>query len=111
MRMTLARIFGRNHTHRSHRLRDDGASEQSVATMLRGQRGRIVATTGAEDEREHLRSLGLEPGVEVQVCRAGSTCVLGIGFACGGECRIGVARSTARRIIVDCTHERAATSE
>ncbi len=108
MRMTLARIFGR---HQSRDSVADGAQGQSVATMLRGQRGRIVATTGAQEEREHLRSLGLEPGVEVQVCRAGSTCVLGVGFACGSECRIGVERGTARRILVDCTLERAATTD
>lgn len=79
----------------------------AVSRMARGQRGRIVATLGGEDEREQLRSLGLEPGVEVVVCRAGSTCVLGVGFACGGSCRIGVDRSMASRILVDCTHERA----
>lgn len=99
---TISRIFRPRHTPL------EAVEGVRVSAMTTGQRGRILATIGAEDEREHLRSLGLEPGVEVMVCRAGSPCVLGIGFACGSSCRIGVGRSMASRILVDCTRERLA---
>jgi len=102
MRSTFSRIFSRTQQPQP------AAQGVRVSTLTTGQRGRIVATLGADDEREQLRALGLEPGVEVMVCRAGSPCVLGIGFACGGSCRIGVGRSMARRILVDCTRERQA---
>ncbi|MBX3323853.1 MAG: ferrous iron transport protein A [Phycisphaeraceae bacterium] len=79
------------------------AHSSAVADLPRGGRGRVVATVGCAAECDYLRGLGIEPGVEVEVCRAGSPCVVNVGFACGGVCRIGIGREIARRIYVDCT--------
>ena len=100
MRFVLSRLFGR--TQHSY-VDSDHAEGLPVACLAAGQSGRIVAMLGCDAEREHLRSLGLEPGVEVRVCRAGSPCVLGVGFECGGSCRIGIGRKMARQILVDST--------
>lgn len=78
-----------------------------VSDLAEGQHARILATLGAESELAYLKALGIEPGAEVRVCRAGSPCVLGLGLACGGSCRIGIGRDMARRIVVECTCERA----
>ncbi len=107
MRLSLARFFQRNHTPAEM----DSVEGMPVSCMAAGQCGRVVATLGGSAEREHLRALGLEPGVEVRVCRAGSPCVLGLDFACGGSCRIGVGRKMASQILVDCTLERSPADE
>jgi Fe2+ transport system protein FeoA len=107
MRLSLARFFNKDTA-----LADsDGVPGQPVSCLAAGQCGRVVATLGGNAEREHLRALGLEPGVEVRVCRAGTPCVLGLDFACGGSCRIGVGRKMADQILVDCTLERGPADE
>jgi hypothetical protein len=75
----------------------------AVSDLPEGGRGRVVATVGCAAEQDYLKGLGIEPGVDVVVCRAGSPCVLGVGFACGGVCRVGIGREIARRIYVDCS--------
>lgn len=82
---------------------DQSAKATCVADLAVGGRGRVVATTGTAEEQNYLHGLGITPGVEVRVCRAGSPCVLGVDFPCGGVCRIGIGRDIARRIYVDCT--------
>jgi len=98
MRLPLARFFQKHAP-----VEMDSAEGMPVSCLTAGQCGRVVATLGGSEEREHLRALGLEPGVEVRVCRAGTPCVLGLDFACGGSCRIGVGTKMADQILVDCT--------
>ncbi|GAB4387110.1 MAG: hypothetical protein Kow0022_18280 [Phycisphaerales bacterium] len=83
------------------------AGRLRVCDLAEGQHARVVQTLGGESELAYLKALGIEPGAEVRVCRAGSPCVLGLGLACGGSCRIGIGRDMARRIVVECTCERA----
>ncbi|KAA0217434.1 MAG: ferrous iron transport protein A [Leptolyngbya sp. PLA3] len=78
-----------------------------VSDLVEGQTAKVLQTIGGESELAYLRALGIEPGAEVRVCLAGSPCVLGLGLACGGSCRIGIGRDMARRILVECICERA----
>lgn len=78
-----------------------------ISDLAEGQTAKILHAVGGESELAYLKALGIEPGAEVRVCRAGSPCVLGLGLACGGSCRIGIGRDMARRILVECTCERA----
>lgn len=92
---------------RKEPLPDSGQLGLRVSDLEAGQHARVVQTLGGESELAYLKALGIEPGAEVRVCRAGSPCVLGLGLACGGSCRIGIGRDMARRILVECTCERA----
>lgn len=92
---------------RKEPLPDSGQLGLCVNDLAEGQTAKVLHTVGGESELAYLKALGIEPGAEVRVCRAGSPCVLGLGLACGGSCRIGIGRDMARRIFVECTCERA----
>lgn len=54
-----------------------------------------------------LRAMGLRPNATVEVCRLGQHCIVALTGACGGGCRIGIARDLADRVMVEPAAQRA----
>jgi len=81
-----------------------------LTQLTRGQSGRVRidgavdgAFDGAEvnEEVRMLRAMGLRPNASVTMCRLGEPCIVSLSGACGGGCRIGLAKEIADRVMVD----------
>jgi Fe2+ transport system protein FeoA len=44
--------------------------------------------------------MGLRPDASIQMCRLGEPCIISLSGACGGGCRIGLAKDIASRVMV-----------
>ena len=82
-----------------------GQSNTIPLTQLsRGQSGRVqidgAAVHGRGDEVKMLRAMGLRPNASVTMCRLGEPCIVSLSGACGGGCRIGLAREIAGRVMI-----------
>jgi Fe2+ transport system protein FeoA len=70
-----------------------------LTQLSRGQRGR-VQINGSTEEIKMLRAMGLRPNASVTMCRLGEPCIVSLSGACGGGCRIGLAKEIAGRVMV-----------
>lgn len=70
-----------------------------MSRMSRGQSGR-VQLEGTTEEVKMLRAMGLRPNASVTMCRLGEPCIVSLSGACGGGCRIGLAKEIAGRVMV-----------
>ncbi len=72
---------------------------RSLSSLRRGERARIVEKKLADTDRDLLRAMGLGVNARVRLCRRGEPCIVAIDDrTC--ECRIGLARGLADRILV-----------
>lgn len=76
-----------------------------LATLGRGRTGVIAEWRLDADDAALLKAMGLCTGSSVTVVRTGQPCVVAItgggdACACGGMCRIGLARGLAERVMV-----------
>lgn len=71
-----------------------------LSRLARGQSGR-VRIQGTTSEVKMLRAMGLRPSASVTMCRFGEPCIVSLSGACGGGCRIGLAKEIAGRVMVD----------
>ncbi len=82
-------------------VRSSGRSSTIPLTQLtRGQSGRVQIDGVANDEVKMLRAMGLRPNASVTMCRLGEPCIVSLSGACGGGCRIGLAREIAGRVMI-----------
>ncbi|MBC7834775.1 MAG: ferrous iron transport protein A [Phycisphaerales bacterium] len=82
-----------------------GLTTQHQATtrltqLKRGQRGIVVEASLDASDAALLRAMGLCAAAKVRLCRAGEPCIVAVDCGCGGQCRIGLARPLAERIMV-----------
>ncbi len=74
------------------------AAESIPVSMLRrGERSRVTLLVGRGDSCHRLREMGLRPGTEIEMIRAGAPCIVRIGesrlcFRAGDECGVLVER-------------------
>lgn len=71
-----------------------------LTRLARGQRGRISGSGPETEDSSVLRAMGLRPDASIQMCRLGEPCIVALSGACGGGCRIGLARDIASRVMV-----------
>lgn len=71
-----------------------------LTQLSRGQRATINTSTLDEKDGSVLRAMGLRPDASVQMCRLGEPCIISLSGACGGGCRIGLAKEIASRVMV-----------
>lgn len=71
-----------------------------LTQMSRGQSGRVSLHGAHDEETRMLRAMGLRPNASITMCRLGEPCIVALSGACGGGCRIGLARDIASRVMV-----------
>lgn len=71
-----------------------------LTQLTRGQRGRIMQEDAPTPDSSMLRAMGLRPDASIQMCRLGEPCIVSLSGACGGGCRIGLAKDIASRVMV-----------
>ncbi len=71
-----------------------------LTQLPRGRRARVAESDLDADDLSVLRAMGLRPNASVAVCRLGQPCIVALEGACGGGCRIGLAREIAERVMV-----------
>lgn len=81
-----------------------------LSQLTRGQSGRVQIEGAATDEVKMLRAMGLRPNASVTMCRFGEPCIVTLSGACGGGCRIGLAKEIAGRVMVNIDQEADADS-
>ena len=81
------------------------SSSIPLSQLTRGQSGRVQIEGAATDEVKMLRAMGLRPNASVTMCRFGEPCIVTLSGACGGGCRIGLAKEIAGRVMVNIDHE------
>jgi Fe2+ transport system protein FeoA len=72
-----------------------------LTQLTRGQRARIVEPATENEDSSMLRAMGLRPDASVEMCRLGEPCIVSLSGACGGGCRIGLAKDIASRVMVE----------
>jgi len=72
-----------------------------LTQLTKGQRGRVRADGVETEEVKMLSAMGLRPDASVTMCRMGEPCIVSLSGACGGGCRIGLARDIAARVMVE----------
>jgi len=72
-----------------------------LTQLTRGQSGRVQIDGAATDEVKMLRAMGLRPNASVTMCRLGEPCIISLSGACGGGCRIGLAKEIAGRVMIN----------
>lgn len=75
-----------------------------LSQLPRGQRATVNASDLDEQDGKVLRAMGLRPDASIQMCRLGEPCIVALSGACGGGCRIGLAKGIASRITVTPQH-------
>lgn len=71
-----------------------------LTQLSRGQRATVHTDRLDEQDAKVLRAMGLRPDASVQMCRLGEPCIVTLSGACGGGCRIGLAKDIASRVLV-----------
>ncbi len=79
-----------------------GARPASIplTQLPRGTRATVQAADLDEQDGKVLRAMGLRPDASIQMCRLGEPCIVSLSGACGGGCRIGLAKDIASRVMV-----------
>jgi len=75
-----------------------------LTQLTRGQRATVNAADLDEQDGKMLRAMGLRPDASIQMCRLGEPCIVALSGACGGGCRIGLAKDIASRVMVTPQH-------
>lgn len=75
-----------------------------LTQLARGQRATVNTSDLDEQDAKVLRAMGLRPDASVQMCRLGEPCIVSLSGACGGGCRIGLAKDIASRVMVTPQH-------
>ncbi len=75
-----------------------------LTQLPRGQRATVNASDLDEQDAKMLRAMGLRPDASIQMCRLGEPCIVALSGACGGGCRIGLAKDIASRVMVTPQH-------
>ncbi|MHA7813786.1 MAG: FeoA family protein [Phycisphaerales bacterium] len=68
--------------------------------LARGQRATVNTAQLDDQDSKMIRAMGLRPDASVQMCRLGEPCIVSLSGACGGGCRIGLAKDIASRVLV-----------
>tara|TARA_E500000318_G_scaffold5598_1_gene5690 strand:- start:14851 stop:15138 length:288 start_codon:yes stop_codon:yes gene_type:complete len=71
-----------------------------LSQLSRGQRATVNTAELDEQDTKMLRAMGLRPDASIQMCRLGEPCIVSLSGACGGGCRIGLAKDIASRVLV-----------
>lgn len=71
-----------------------------LTQLPKGRPARVHADNLDASDFAALRAMGLRPNATVEVCRLGQHCIVALTGACGGGCRIGIARDLADRVMV-----------
>lgn len=71
-----------------------------LTQLARGQRATVNTANLDEQDSRMIRAMGLRPEASVQMCRLGEPCIVSLSGACGGGCRIGLAKDIASRVLV-----------
>jgi Fe2+ transport system protein FeoA len=71
-----------------------------LTQLARGQRATVNTSELDEQDTKVLRAMGLRPDASIQMCRLGEPCIVSLSGACGGGCRIGLAKDIASRVLV-----------
>ena len=71
-----------------------------LTQLKRGQTATIRSAELDADDATMLRAMGLKPDAVLRVCRHGSPCIVSIGTGHACDCRIGLDRTIAGRVIV-----------
>ena len=71
-----------------------------LTQLSRGQRATVNTSKLDEQDSKMLRAMGLRPDASIQMCRMGEPCIVSLSGACGGGCRIGLAKDIASRVLV-----------
>lgn len=71
-----------------------------LTQLARVQRATVNAANLDEQDSRMIRAMGLRPDASVQMCRLGEPCIVSLSGACGGGCRIGLAKDIASRVLV-----------
>jgi Fe2+ transport system protein FeoA len=94
-------------TQQMHNTTENTETQQAMSpvsiplTQLpRGTRATVHAADLDEQDGKMLRAMGLRPDASIQMCRLGEPCIVSLSGACGGGCRIGLARDIASRVMV-----------
>jgi Fe2+ transport system protein FeoA len=72
-----------------------------LTQLAKGQRGKITINHQTSDDAKMLSAMGLRPDASVTMCRKGEPCIVSLMGACGGGCRIGLARDIAEKVMVE----------
>ncbi|MBO6514158.1 MAG: ferrous iron transport protein A [Phycisphaerales bacterium] len=84
---------------------ESGAGWIPLTELSRGQSGRVQLQGAATEEVKMLRAMGLRPNASVTMCRHGQPCIVSLSGACGGGCRIGLAKEIAGRVMIEVDSE------
>lgn len=76
------------------------AAAVALADSRPGQTGVVCHTGLDEQDAAMLRAMGLRPSARVRVCRVGDPCIIEVVSQSGCSCRLGLARSLARRVML-----------
>jgi len=82
---------------------ENAAHKQSsipLTQLSRGQRATVNTSNLDKQDSSMLRAMGLRPDASIQMCRLGEPCIVSLSGACGGGCRIGLAKDIASRVMV-----------
>lgn len=71
-----------------------------LTQLTRGQTGRVICTEADPEDCSMLRAMGLRPDANIQMCSLGEPCIVSLSGACGGGCRIGLAKDIASRVMI-----------
>lgn len=80
-----------------------GRAGVALASMRRGQEGVIRYADLGKGDVALLGAMGLRCDARVRLCRAGEPCIVAVCTGGRSECRIGLARPLAEKIMVDVT--------
>ena len=78
-----------------------GGDPIALTQLRRGDVGVVRQASLAPDDAKLLAAMGLCCKARVRLCRVGEPCIVAILSGRGAECRIGLARPLAERIVVD----------
>lgn len=82
-----------------------------LTQLPRGTRGTVNPDNLDNADFATLRAMGLRPNATVEVCRLGQHCIVALTGACGGGCRIGIAKDLADKVMVQpATHPRSTSA-
>ena len=102
---TVAAALETGHAHAAIGVKPVGVA---LSSLRQGETGIVCESRLDADDAALVRAMGLCLNATVKVVRTGHPCVVAIGgvdgaahvCACGGTCRIGLARGIAERIFV-----------
>ncbi len=71
-----------------------------LTSLHRGQAATICSKALGPEDAAVLRAMGLRPSARIRMCRVGEPCIVVMQCRCGDACRIGLAHTLARHVMV-----------